>query len=64
MKIIRATVLSGKGPDKIMLHTDLPEACYPYNGFLYLDFNCAQDKGDEYLAIHFPNIPTEIIKID
>lgn len=53
MKIIRATVLTGRGSDKVMLHTDLPEACWPYQGYLCLDFHCAQDKGVDYVKQYF-----------
>lgn len=63
MIIMRATVLVGRGSDKVMLRTNLPEACYPYNGYLTLDFHCAQDKGVEYVKTHF-NLDADVVRLD
>lgn len=60
MNIKRIHILLGFGTDKVFLFTDLPEASYPYNGNLCLEFNCVQDCAQTFIAEHFPNIPVEI----
>lgn len=53
MKLIKATVISGQGPDHIFLETNLPEATWPYEGKLNLHFNAAAGQAMEYLKTHF-----------
>lgn len=56
MRIKSATIIKGHGSDKIILHTDLPEACWPYTGEQALDFTAAANSGEEYLKKWFPFI--------
>ena len=62
MKINRIVIIQGMGTDRVMLETDLPEACWPYDNKLSITFNAAQDTGPEYIALHFPNIPIEVVE--
>jgi len=53
MKLIKATVISGQGPDHVYLETNLPEPTWPYEGKLNLHFNVAACQAMEYLRQHF-----------
>ena len=53
MKLIKATVISGQGPDHVLIETNLPDAAWPYTGSLSLRFSAAAGQGLEYLREHF-----------
>lgn len=40
------------GMDRIVLKTDLPEPCYPYDGLLELHLNVARGRAEEYMREH------------
>lgn len=62
MKINRIVIIQGMGTDHVMLETDLPEACWPYDTKLSITFNAAQGAGPKYAANHFSDIPVEIVE--
>lgn len=62
MEIKSAFILTGRGQDMIMLHTDLPEPCWPYTGKMAVRFNAAAGGGLEYLRKHF-DLPESAIKV-
>lgn len=62
LNILKATILVGRGPDKIMLETDKTEWCYPFNGPLTISFQAATGTGYMLLYDMF-NIEALIIDI-
>jgi hypothetical protein len=63
MQITKATLLKGRGADQVLLDTDLPNGCWPYNGTQDVRFSVAAGSGDEYLKAHFPDVPVVIVDI-
>ena len=61
MKITKITIIQGNGADHIILHTDLPEASWPYKAELVLETRAAYHTGPVYVAQHFPDVPVEIV---
>jgi len=65
MNILKITIIqSSHGPDRIVLHTNLPTPFLPETGLgqpLELDFNTSHGYGEEYVAENFPSIPVEIV---
>ena len=53
MKIEKAAVLTGDGPDTILLETDLPSACWPYTDNADLKLIAAAGSGATYVREHF-----------
>ena len=62
MQITKATIIKGFGADKVILFTDLPSACYPYKGNQSLSFDTAKDTANDYMRIHFADIPYTIVE--
>lgn len=56
-----ATIIHGSGPDYIFIKTNLPDACYPYERPLMLQFTCAANGGEAYMKQHFPDIPVTAV---
>lgn len=42
--------------DTIILDTNLPAACYPFAGYLQLEFQGARGQSSKYLEKHFPGV--------
>ena len=64
LNIIDITILTGgTHPDKIVIHSNLPSAIYPFDGKESLVITCAYQKGAEYCEKHFPNIPVNTITV-
>ena len=62
IEITEVTVLTGHGADHIMCQTDLPEATWPYEGKMCMDFTAAAGRGVEYVRKHF-GVEPKIINI-
>lgn len=60
IQLLSATVLKGNGADKILIKTNLPEACWPYQGNLHLQFSAAAGSGINYVFEHFGLTPMVI----
>lgn len=62
LDVSKITVLTGNpGPDNVMLHVKLPDACFPYKkNELTLDFKAAQGFGECFVNAYFEMKP-EII---
>lgn len=56
MKILSILVVTGHGADLISIDTDLPNACYPYDGRQCLNFKAAKGTGEAYVKKHFPDV--------
>lgn len=56
MQIDKITIVQGNGADHIMLHTNLPDAAWPYKAELVLEARAAFNTGPEYVAKHFPDV--------
>ena len=67
MNIIKITILTGRGTDRIYLHTNILTTLYMGNGSVddKTCFSCEQTagKGTEWVSNFFPDIPVEIIRI-
>lgn len=63
LNVSRIVVLSGNGPDKVILHTDLPDGCWPYTGKATMELQTAADGGADYVREHFKRDPDEIISV-
>lgn len=62
MKIKRITIVKAKhGMDTIVLHTDLPDACFPYDAEkASMMLFAAQGFGEEYCKEHFSGVPVTV----
>ena len=60
MRIIKAGVLTGQGPDRVFLTTDLPSSFPIYPEPLMLSFECTAGTGAEYVLANF-GIESEVI---
>ena len=54
------SILTGEGPDKVSIETELPSTVYPFTGYLYLDFKTAAGFAERYCREHFPGIPIKV----
>lgn len=64
-KVLAALIIRGKtSADRIVLKTELPNACWPYTGTQDVSFSCAAEKAEEYLDEHFPGITIELVLTD
>ena len=61
MNVFKAQVVQGRGCDKVLLITDLPNPTYPYARTLAVKFDAAADTGPDYVRKHF-GIEPEIIR--
>lgn len=61
MKIKEITIVKTHGSDKVLLHTNLVEATYPYTGELVLSFEAAYDDGLSYVKKAFPDVAVKVI---
>lgn len=62
MKIISIFILHRMGhADYVSLHTDLPEAMWPFADTLDVTFQCAAGGAEAYVAKHWPGIPVEVV---
>ena len=49
--------------DLICIHTTLPDGIWPFKeNERVLQMNVTSNKGEEYVKLHFPNTPFEVIK--
>lgn len=61
--VTRIDVLrSAHGPDKLILHTKMPNGCYPFVGFATAQIEVAHGKGTIYCENHFGDVPCKLIK--
>lgn len=61
-QLIRATILTGQGGDRVSVQTDLPGTMWPYTEPLYFNFEVAIGKGVEYVRKHFPELVYEVVE--
>jgi hypothetical protein len=63
IKVTRAVILKGYGPDKVFLRTDLPEACWPYDGKLSIEFSAGADTGKRFCkdVLHLDDKDIDVI---
>lgn len=61
IEITRIDLLKHRGPDRLLLHTRLPEGCYPFVGEATLSLEVAAGTGEEYAARNFPNTPLVLL---
>lgn len=55
-------VTSRHGSDTIILHTDLPEAAYPFKKAQgTLSMAAARDQGEQYCKNNFPGVPVRVV---
>jgi len=63
LNIHKITLMTGQGPDKIIIHTDLPDGCFPYTGKQTFETQTAAKGGVEYIKKHFHREPDEVVDI-
>ncbi len=63
MKVLKITILTGKGPDILLLKLDIPNGMWPYDGQSSAKIEVAAQKGEDFVKEHFKDIPYEIIKM-
>ena len=63
MNIIKAQIVRDGGPDNVSLTTDLPEATWPFEDKLCLNFVVRAGDAEKYLGEHFPDVPIEVIDV-
>jgi hypothetical protein len=61
VKITKASVLTGQGPDRIFLTTDLPPPFPAYGDPLMIQFECMAGTGIEYVRVNF-DLDPEVIQ--
>ena len=63
MNVTKVTVIERRiGTDAVFLRSDLPNACYPFDGELEVRFDTLCGTGRMYASRHFPNVPLEVIR--
>ena len=60
-KITQITVLGSFGTDKLILHTDLPDGCWPYAESATLTLDVAHGQGEAYCEANFPGVPVKVV---
>jgi len=60
-EITEILVLTGDGPDKIIVKTTLPEPCWPYEGGMFFNIKAAAGTGEDYVKSNF-GVEPEVIK--
>lgn len=63
LKINSIKIIIGCGPDYLLLKTNLPQGCWPYEGQASMRLEVAANKGVEYCEKNFSGIPVEVIKV-
>lgn len=51
---------SSYGPDRVILHTDITSAQWPFNGTQDFYADVAREHGEEFCETNFPNIPVKL----
>jgi hypothetical protein len=54
-------VITGDGPDHVVIETTLPDGCWPYTGTADFRTEVAHNAGVEYVRKHFNREPDLII---
>jgi hypothetical protein len=57
-----AIILTGNGPDKVSIETDLPGACHE-EPVLWLDFRAARGTGEEFVKCFFPDLEIKVTDV-
>lgn len=61
LTITGITIVSGRGPDKCMIHTTLPGAMAPHDYREMLVILAAKDEGEAYVKANFPDIEYKLV---
>lgn len=62
IKVKEITLLETSTTDKLFLHTELPSACYPFDGSETLRLDAAHGTGRDYCVKNFLGVPVRVIK--
>jgi len=63
MKITNITVLISTGVDKVCLHTDIAEPCWPNKGFCTLMAFAPQEGGEKFARENFPDVEIKVMDL-
>jgi len=64
INIIKITILrSHHGADELILTTELPNGCYPYDGCSHLKMTIAKDSAEKYIENNFNGVNFELIEV-
>ena len=62
LEITKITLIENPySADTVILDTNLPAACYPFDGYLQLEFCGARGQSSKYLEKHFPGVVTNTV---
>ena len=57
IEVIKVTIITGTGTDKIILHTTMPDGCFPYDPHeSYIELQAARNQGHNYVSTHWPEL--------
>lgn len=62
LKIIKIMILSGVGPDQLLMECDLPEGTWPYKGNASVKMDVASGGGETYVKTHFKDVSYTVVK--
>jgi len=64
IEITKITVLISKNKaDELLLHTNLPEGCYPYKGNAHLKITIAKGIAEKYIEDNLNGVEFELIEV-
>ncbi len=63
MNITSITILIDKGMDKVCLHTDLSEPCWPQKGFCTFMAFAPYEGGEKFARENFPDVEIKIVDL-
>lgn len=65
MKIMEVVVfVEDNHADRILLKTDVKDACYPFTDYMAFHSNAAKGTGLEWVKKNIPDIPVKVVRID
>ena len=59
--IAHITIVRGLGADRVMLHTNLSDPCWPFTGQLALEFDAAEFCSEAYCREHWPGVAITVV---
>jgi hypothetical protein len=62
ISVTDCVVVTGSGPDRILLHTTLPDGCWPYEGKQTIKMEVAAGTAEEYLKKNLGFLPFKIVR--
>jgi hypothetical protein len=61
MIIKKVTIVRGNGQDILIMDTDLPNGCWPYDDTATVDMRVGSGLWESYCRNNFPSVPFEVV---